>query len=141
MEREPEKRWKDSDFRELAVDASTARRQFKKRFGMTFVEYARARRMGLAMKQIREGSSVVDAQFASGYESSSGFRDAFSKIMGATPSRLDGCVLKASWLDTVLGPMLCIVDDIGLYLLEFVDRLGLLYLFFDYQRCRLYVCF
>ncbi len=37
----------------LSVDASTARRQFKKRFGMTFVEFARARRMGLAMKQIR----------------------------------------------------------------------------------------
>ncbi len=47
----PERRWKDNDFQQLSVDASTARRQFKKRFGMTFVEYAGARRMGLAMKQ------------------------------------------------------------------------------------------
>ena len=41
VENNPEKRWKDRDFRELSVDAVTARRQFKKRFGMTFVEYAR----------------------------------------------------------------------------------------------------
>ncbi len=36
IENNPEKRWKDQDFRELSIDASTARRQFKKRFGMTF---------------------------------------------------------------------------------------------------------
>lgn len=46
VEADPSKRWKDRDFENLSVDASTARRQFKKRFGMTFVEYARARRMG-----------------------------------------------------------------------------------------------
>jgi AraC family transcriptional regulator of adaptative response/methylated-DNA-[protein]-cysteine methyltransferase len=34
-------------------------------------------------------------------------------------------VLKASWLDTRLGPMLAIADDNALYLLEFVDRRGL----------------
>ncbi|MBX9976884.1 MAG: bifunctional transcriptional activator/DNA repair enzyme protein Ada, partial [Alphaproteobacteria bacterium] len=37
VEANPEIRWKDSDFEALSVDASTARRQFKKRFGMTFV--------------------------------------------------------------------------------------------------------
>ncbi len=88
VEENPEKRWKNRDFQKLSVDASTARRQFKKRFGMTFVEYARARRMGLAMKQIRKGDAVIDAQLSSGYESSSGFRDAFSKIMGAAPTQL-----------------------------------------------------
>lgn len=126
VEKNPEKHWKDSDFRDLRVDASTARRQFKKRFGMTFVSYARARRMGLAMKQIREGSSVIDAQLSSGYESGSGFRDAFSRIMGSPPSKsTDHNVLKASWIDTPLGPMLAIADDKALYLLEFVDRRGL----------------
>lgn len=126
VETNPEKRWKDQDFRELAVDASTARRQFKKRFGMTFVEYARARRMGLAMKQIRGGEAVIDAQLATGYESSSGFRDAFSRIMGAAPTLSgDNNILKASWLDTRLGPMIAIADDHALYLLEFVDRRGL----------------
>lgn len=126
VEENPEKRWKDKDFKELAIDASTARRQFKKRFGMTFVEYARARRMGLAMKHIREGEAVIEAQLSTGYESSSGFRDAFSRIMGAAPTKLGSSnILKAAWLDTPLGPMLAIADEEALYLLEFVDRRGL----------------
>ncbi len=127
VEADPARRWKDSDFEELSVDASTARRQFKKRFGMTFVEYARARRMGLAFKQIRTGDAVIEAQLNTGYESSSGFRDAFSKIMGAAPTKFEGqhTILKASWIDTRLGPMIAIADEAGLYLLEFVDRRGL----------------
>lgn len=126
VEKNPEKHWKDSDFKELSIDASTARRQFKKRFGMTFVAYARARRMGLAMKQIRAGQAVIDAQLSSGYESGSGFRDAFSKIIGTPPSNSKHTqVLKASWIDTPLGPMLTVADDEALYLLEFVDRRGL----------------
>jgi AraC family transcriptional regulator of adaptative response/methylated-DNA-[protein]-cysteine methyltransferase len=127
VEADPSKRWRASDFEALSVDVSTARRQFKKRFGMTFVEYARARRMGIAMKQIRTGDAVIEAQLNTGYESSSGFRDAFSKIMGAAPTQfnLHHKILKASWLDTKLGPMLAISDDEALYLLEFVDRRGL----------------
>lgn len=126
VEANPSRRWKDADFRALCVDASTARRQFKKRFGMTFVEYARARRMGLAMSQIRSGDPVIDAQLATGYESSSGFRDAFSKIMGAAPTLAIGDnVLKAAWLDTRLGPMIAIANESSLLLLEFVDRRGL----------------
>lgn len=125
VEEHPEKRWRSEDFRQMGCDESTARRQFKKRFGMTFVEYARARRMGLAMKQIKEGAKVIDSQVMMGYESSSGFNDAFSRIMGAPPTRSEAKVLFAQWLDTPLGPMISIVDDKGIYLLEFVDRRGL----------------
>ncbi|MFZ4098821.1 MAG: bifunctional transcriptional activator/DNA repair enzyme AdaA [Chlamydiia bacterium] len=126
VEENPEKRWKNRDFEELSVDAATARRQFQKRFGLTFVEYARARRMGLAMKQIRAGDPVIEAQLDAGYESSSGFRDAFSRIMGSPPSKIGSeTLLHASWLDTQLGPVLAIADDQALYLLEFVDRRGL----------------
>lgn len=126
VESNPEKRWKEQDFKEYSVDESTARRQFKRRFGMTFVAYARARRMGIALKQIRAGESVIETQLSSGYESSSGFRDAFSRIMGVAPANIENSkVLKASWLDTTLGPMIAIADEHQLYLLEFVDRRGL----------------
>lgn len=132
VEADPARRWKDRDFEALSVDVSTARRQFKKRFGMTFVAYARARRMGLAMQQIRAGSAVIDAQLNAGYESSSGFRDAFSKIMGEVPIKFSPknnmghqSILKCAWIDTKLGPMIAVSDDEGLYLLEFVDRRGL----------------
>ncbi len=125
IEENPEHRWKEADFRKLSIDASTARRQFKKRFGITFVEYARSRRMGLAMQHIREGNKVIDAQLYAGYESGSGFRDAFSRIMGAAPAQTNCRILSASWLDTKLGAMIAIADEDYLYLLEFVDRRGL----------------
>jgi AraC family transcriptional regulator, regulatory protein of adaptative response / methylated-DNA-[protein]-cysteine methyltransferase len=125
VEAQPEKRWKAEDFKRLGLDESTARRQFKKRFGMTFIEYARSRRMGLAMKFIRDGNSVIDTQLELGYDSASGFRDAFSKALGNAPTRSDGKALFATWIDTPLGPMLAIVDNQYLYLLEFVDRRGL----------------
>ena len=95
---------------------------------MTFVQDARARRLGIAFKQIREGTSVIDSQLDSGYESGSGFRDAFYKIMGVAPSKAcahSQLVLKASMIDTLLGPMIAISDDNRLYLLEFADRRGL----------------
>lgn len=126
VENNPEKRWKDSDFAALSINAKTASRQFKKRFGMTFVAYARARRMGIAMKQIRQGEKVIDSQLAAGYESGSGFRDAFARIMGNAPAKIKNQkILNAAWIDTPLGPMLAIADEQALYLLEFVDRRGL----------------
>lgn len=95
---------------------------------MTFVEYARTRRMRIAMEQIRGNKKVIETQLNTGYESSSGFRDAFSRIMEAAPPI--NCykhhnILKASWIDTPVGPMLAIADEQALYLLEFLDRRGL----------------
>jgi AraC family transcriptional regulator of adaptative response/methylated-DNA-[protein]-cysteine methyltransferase len=125
VEREPEKRWRDADFDALHVHASTARRQFKRRFGMTFVEYARARRLGAAFKAIRAGERVIMAQLDAGYESGSGFRDAFARLMGAPPASTMARALFAAWLDTPLGPMVAIGDEAALYLLEYADRRGL----------------
>ena len=47
--------------------------------------------------------------------------------MGAAPTKFDQqhTILKASWIDTKLGPMIAIADEASLYLLEFVDRRGL----------------
>jgi AraC family transcriptional regulator, regulatory protein of adaptative response / methylated-DNA-[protein]-cysteine methyltransferase len=125
IESDPEKRWRDSDFVALGIDTSTVRRQFKKRFGMTFVAYARARRMGLALHEIRSGVSVTGTQIKFGYESASGFRDAFSRILGSPPKGFQGSVLKSDWIDTPLGPMLAIAQSDALVLLEFTDRRGL----------------
>jgi len=127
VEKNPEQRWKDHHVVALGFDPSTVRRQFQKRFGMTFVAYARACRMGIAMKEIRKGESVVQAQLAVGYESGSGFRDAFSKIMGAAPAhqREHHLILRATWINSLLGPMLAIADEEKLFLLEFVERRGL----------------
>lgn len=83
--------------------------------------------MGIAMKQVREGEKIIETQLNAGYESASGFRDAFSKIMGEAPKNFkeQNIILKSSWLDTPLGSMLAIGDEDRLYLLEFLERRGL----------------
>ena len=125
VEQDPTKRWKDQDVRDLGFDPTTARRQFKSRYGMTFVAYARARRMGMALKTIRSGDKIINAQLDAGYSSASGFRDAFANIMGAAPNQREGKALYADWLETPLGSMIAMGDETHLYLLEFVDRRGL----------------
>lgn len=77
--------------------------------------------MGLAMKQIRTNDSVVDAELSPGYELNSSLKimSTASSLMGSSTN------LKASRLNTPLGPMMAIADDDSLYLLEFVDCHGL----------------
>lgn len=82
------------------------------------------------MKMIREGTSVGRAAAKTGYESESGFREAFEDVFGAAPTRTktDGNAareLVACWIETPLGPMLAAAGDSGVSLLEFVDRRAL----------------
>ncbi|MGH8615928.1 MAG: bifunctional transcriptional activator/DNA repair enzyme AdaA [Gammaproteobacteria bacterium] len=110
----------------MGIDPSTARRQFQRYYGMTFHAYNRARRMGLALHEVRNGEAVVDAQIKNGFESASGFGEAFKKVFGTPPSKAEraGCI-QARRIETPLGAMLALADREGLHLLEFVDRRGL----------------
>src|ERR1700749_4754659 len=76
VERSPGGRLTDKELTALSIDPSTARRQFKRHYGMTFQAYHRARRMGLALREVRKGNRVDEAQSESGFGSASGFRDA-----------------------------------------------------------------
>lgn len=126
VEKEPERRWKEDDILALGIDPSTVRRQFKNRFGITFLAYARAKRLGFALRLIRTGRPVIESQVHSDYDSGSGFRQAFQKLFGSSPSGSAGKnVLWARWIETKLGPMIAISDENALYLLEFLDRRGL----------------
>jgi AraC family transcriptional regulator of adaptative response/methylated-DNA-[protein]-cysteine methyltransferase len=110
----------------LGIDPSTARRQFQKYFGMTFQAYVRARRMGRALHQIRKGDSVIGAQIEQGFDSASGFWEAFRQVFGQPPSKAGAvAILQAKWIDTPLGAMVAVADEQHLRLLEFVDRRGL----------------
>ena len=125
VERNPEKRWKEADFHEIGIHSATARRMFKEIYGMTFVQYARSRRMGLAFKEILTGRKVIDQQFSLGYESPSGFNDAFTNIMGNPPKKTSISIINANIFSTPLGKMISLSDANYLYLLEFLDRRGL----------------
>src|SRR5436305_5667223 len=86
VERAPGGRLTDKELAALSIDPSTARRQFKRHYGMTFQAYYRARRMGLALQEVKQGGRVDEVQAESGFESASGFRDAFTRIFGEPPS-------------------------------------------------------
>src|SRR3954463_3831376 len=124
VERAPDGRLTDKELAALSIDPSTARRQFKRHYGMTFQAYHRARRMGLALREVRKGGRVEEVQSGSGFGSASGFRDAFARIFGDVPTtaaKKQGGLF-AERIETPLGAMLAIADDEGLRLLEFVDR-------------------
>jgi len=126
VEADPSGRLREQDLAQLGIDPSSARRAFQRYCGMTFHAYHRARRMGLALTGIREGKSMIDLQLDHGFESGSGFREAFGRVFGTAPSHareLD--CLYAQWFETPLGPVLALANDEGLHLLEFVDRRGL----------------
>jgi len=126
IERRPSEPLRDRDLVKMGIEPSTARRQFQRYFGMSFQAYQRARRMGSALAAVRNGSDVLDTQLAHGFESPSGFREAFAKLFGAAPSKASGvhCLL-ARWIDSPLGPILALADDNGLHLFDWVDRRGL----------------
>lgn len=135
IEANPSARFREQDLLALGIDPSTARRQFQRYFQMTFQAYSRARRMGTALQLLqrpsltKKGAHVITQQLDAGFDSPSGYRDAFAKLFGetgATPSQAkDITTLTARWLDTPLGPMLAIANDAGVYVLDFVTRRGL----------------
>lgn len=126
IEQQPTEHLRDHDLVEMGIDPSTARRQFQRYFGMSFQAYQRARRMGSALAAVRKGTNVLDAQLDHGFESSSGFREAFAKLFGAAPSKSsDVHCLFARWIESPLGAVLALADDSGLYVFDWVDRRGL----------------
>ena len=113
VEAKPELKWKSADFRAVSAAGVAAESSFKRWSGLTYVEYARNRRLGLGFKAVRAGR--MPRGLVPGL-------DVMSQSMGAVggPNRLD-----IVWIETPLGPMVAIADTDGLYLLEFTDRRGL----------------
>lgn len=128
VERRPEERITAAELRAAGVEPARVARYFRRRFGMSFQAYVRSRRMASAVREIRAGRPVGQVAIRSGFESESGFRDAFRRLFGEAPTRVNGRgadVLTARWLPTPLGPMLAVACERGLCLLEFLDRRAL----------------
>jgi AraC family transcriptional regulator of adaptative response/methylated-DNA-[protein]-cysteine methyltransferase len=123
IEAEPSVRITEGDLRTFGVDPATVRRHFLRHYGMTFQAYSRARRLSAAFNEIRGGSSLDSAAYNIGYESLSGFREAFGQSIGCTPGDARGkdCVF-LSWLQSPLGPLVAGATKAGVCLLEFTDR-------------------
>jgi AraC family transcriptional regulator, regulatory protein of adaptative response / methylated-DNA-[protein]-cysteine methyltransferase len=121
IERNPLQRIRNAQLRAMGIEPTRARRHFQRQFGMTFQAYARARRLGRAFEQIKQGTSMDDV--AVGYESQSGFREAFNKAFGTGPrDARDADVIKVTWLESPIGPLLAAATARAVVLLEFTER-------------------
>ena len=123
VERDPASRITEGDLQRRGVDPATVRRHFLRRYGMTFQAYTRSRRLSRAFTRIRGGTTLDDVIVTSGYDSHSGFREAFRQVLGCAPgnSRNHRCVF-LTWIQSPLGPMIAGATDNGVCLLEFTDR-------------------
>mgnify|MGYP003694355655 CR=1 FL=1 len=127
MRREPSARLRSTDLRNLGIEPARATRWFRSRYGVTFQEYQRNRTLGRALVRVRRGESVTRAALESGFESESGFRDAFTRLFGAPPTRAarDGDVVRIHWISTPIGSLLVGAHAGGICFCEFLDRRAL----------------
>jgi AraC family transcriptional regulator of adaptative response/methylated-DNA-[protein]-cysteine methyltransferase len=122
----PSKRWGEGDIVEMGLDPSTVRRAFKRHYGVTFLDMARLARIRAGAKAIESGERIIDAQLEAGFKSGSGFRAAFARVLGVSPSGFSGDELvRADWFDTPVGPMIAVADSRHLFMLEFFERKSL----------------
>jgi len=113
----------DGDLRAMGIDPARARRYFLKEHGMTFQAYQRARRLGMALLAIRQGKDVTNVALRHGYDSTSGFRDAFSKTFGRPPGKSRAAeVVVTRMIESPVGPLLAGATSKAVCLLEFTDR-------------------
>jgi AraC family transcriptional regulator of adaptative response/methylated-DNA-[protein]-cysteine methyltransferase len=90
---------------------------------MTFHAFARGRRLSGAFDRLRRGAAIDDVAFDSGFESHSGFRDAFARTFGRPPGKSrDGQCVSVTWIESPLGPLVAGAREEGVCLLEFSDR-------------------
>lgn len=127
---------KAADLRALGVSPERARRWFQRHYGMSFSAWCRGRRLAGALAQLRAGTPLDQVALDTGFESHSGFRDAFARTFGEAPGRArhTGTCVTVARLESPLGSLLAGATDQGLCLLEFADRGRLDHLFESVRR-------
>ena len=119
----PSKKITDYDLVKMKIEPSKVRRWFKANHGLTFQSYQRMLRINGALHQIKNGESVTETAFENGFDSLSGFSDAFKKIVGTSPNGAKNVnVINIHRLTTPLGPMIAGATNEGVCLLEFSER-------------------
>ena len=119
----PSLKFKDWDLLQLGIEPSKMRRWFLKNHGITFHAYQRMYRINSAFKNIQNGNTVTSTAYDSGYNSLSGFNDAFKSIFGVSPIKSkQQNVIDLTRIETPLGTMFACAVEEGICLLEFSDR-------------------
>lgn len=120
---DPSLKFKDWDLRRRGIEPSKMRRWFLKNHGITFHAYQRIFRINSAFKNIKNGNTVTSTAYDSGYESLSGFNDAFKSVFGVSPvNSKKQTIIDLTRIETPLGTMFACAVNEGICLLEFSDR-------------------
>jgi AraC family transcriptional regulator of adaptative response/methylated-DNA-[protein]-cysteine methyltransferase len=123
VETEPDAKLQAADLRALDVSPERARRWFMDNHGMTFTAWCRARRLSMAFTKIGAGDNLDEVTLSHGYESHSGFREAFARTFGDSPGRSrEGACLFTTTIETPVGRFLAATNNDGLVMFEFTDR-------------------
>jgi len=117
----PRLRYSDSDLKSMDIHPVRIRRWFKKNYNMTFQAYLRSLRINKAFAEILNKKKIVDSAFNNGYESLSGFSEAFKKIVGLSPVKNNKKIVSLTRILTPLGPMVAGALDEGICFLIFTD--------------------
>jgi AraC family transcriptional regulator, regulatory protein of adaptative response / methylated-DNA-[protein]-cysteine methyltransferase len=112
------------ELKALGHTPERVRRWFMRNLGMTFTEWCRGQRLAGAFDRLRNGMKLDEVALDSGFESHSGFREAFTRVFGEAPGRARqaGGRIVVQMIDSPLGPLLVGATDEGVCLLEFTDR-------------------
>ncbi len=116
-------RFKDFEIKKLDIDPNRLRRWFKKHHNMTFQSYLRSLKLSQSIGMISYGQKVIDTAYSNGYDSLSGFTNAFKKSLGSSPKNFQSDDMTyITRILTPLGPMIACSVNEGICLLEFADR-------------------
>lgn len=117
-----DRRITDAGLTAQGLDPVQIRRHFLRQYGMTFHAWVRGQKMANAQRRLKQGDPLDQVIIESGYESHSGFRDAFGRLVGSTPGRArDGEPVYAVSFMSPLGSLVAATVEDGLCLLEFGD--------------------
>lgn len=103
-----------------AVGLSPAwlQRSFRRRFGVSPAEYARACRFGALKRALRDGTDVTDAVYAAGFGSGSRVYEHTDRLLGMPPARYreggEGVSIRYTTIDSPLGRVLIAATTRGL---------------------------
>jgi AraC family transcriptional regulator of adaptative response/methylated-DNA-[protein]-cysteine methyltransferase len=123
IEEQPHIKINDQGLRVRGLEPNSVRRWFQKNHGLTFQGYQRMIRINHAFKLIKGGESIIQSAFEIGFESLSGFNEAFKNTTGINPSNSKHKeIIDLKRFETPLGTMVACSTKKGICLLEFTDR-------------------
>ena len=112
VEATPDARIGAAELRALGVSLERARRWFKRHYGMSFAAWCRGFRMASAFTQIRQGSSLDDVTFGTGFKFSRLSRCVRAHVWTPGRSRHTGSRIVVGMIESI-GPLLAAATDEG----------------------------